>query len=260
MIVYYENMNGEKLNLLKAPFRTTNTDWFDADWSESSDGYEKTVTIDVFGKREEFQANMEQLYRIIAVDAENDTYGKLYVNGAYLRCKVLKSAKEGWKGYVYSEVEITFQTPELVWVVEATRQFFPQLEETAASGIDFQYDYPFDFAGEKRGIAAWDVDHIIPSEYRMIIYGPCVNPKILINDYPYEFFVTLESREYLIIDSQRRTIRRYLTNGTVQNLFNQRAQKQTVFERIPSGLLNINWSGDYGFDLTLFLNRREPPW
>ena len=77
MIVYYENMNGEKLNLLKAPFRTTKTDWFDADWSESSDGYEKTVTIDVFGKREEFQTNMEQLYRIIAVDAENDTYGKL---------------------------------------------------------------------------------------------------------------------------------------------------------------------------------------
>ena len=46
MIVYYENMNGEKLNLLKAPFRTTKTDWFDADWSESSDGYEKTVTME----------------------------------------------------------------------------------------------------------------------------------------------------------------------------------------------------------------------
>ncbi len=51
MIVYYENVNGEKLNLLKAPFRTTKTDWFDADWSESSEGYEKTVTLDVFGKR-----------------------------------------------------------------------------------------------------------------------------------------------------------------------------------------------------------------
>ena len=50
MIVYYENVNGEKLNLLKAPFRTTKTDWFDADWSESSEGYEKTVTLDVFGK------------------------------------------------------------------------------------------------------------------------------------------------------------------------------------------------------------------
>lgn len=112
------------------------------------------------------------------------------------------------------------------------------------SATNFQKD----FTGSLKGLGS-------------AITGPFqVNPKILINDYPYEFFVTLESREYLIIDSQRRTIRRYLTNGTVQNLFNQRAQKQTVFERIPSGLLNINWSGDYGFDLTLFLNRREPPW
>lgn len=89
MIVCYENMNGEKLNLLKAPFRTTKTDWFNADWSESSEEYEKTVTVDVFGKREEFRQNMEQLYRILAVDAENNSYGKLYVNGAYLRCRSL---------------------------------------------------------------------------------------------------------------------------------------------------------------------------
>ena len=100
MIVYYENMNGEKLNLLKAPFRTTKTDWFNADWSESSEGYEKTVTVDVFGKREEFRQNMEQLYRILAVDAENNSYGKLYVNGAYLRCRVLKSVKEGKDMYI----------------------------------------------------------------------------------------------------------------------------------------------------------------
>ena len=59
MIVYYENSKGEQLNLLKAPSRTMKTDWFDADWSESSDGYEKTVTIDVFGKRNEFRSNME---------------------------------------------------------------------------------------------------------------------------------------------------------------------------------------------------------
>ena len=138
MIVYYENMNGEKLNLLKAPFRTTKTDWFNADWSESSEEYEKTVTVDVFGKREEFRQNMEQLYRILAVDAENNSYGKLYVNGAYLRCRVLKSVKEGWKGYVYSEVELTFEAPELVWVTETTMQFFPQSSEPKTSEIDYQ--------------------------------------------------------------------------------------------------------------------------
>ena len=94
----------------------------------------------------------------------------------------------------------------------------------------------------------------------MVIYGPCVNPKIVVNGYPYEFLVTLETNEYLVADSQRRKVWRYLANGTVQNAFEQRAQEYSVFERIPFGLLNINWSGDYGFDLTLFLNRREPPW
>lgn len=260
MIVYYENVNGEKLNLLKAPFRTTKTDWFDADWSESSEGYEKTVTLDVFGKREEFQKNMEQLYRIIAVDTESDSYGRLYVNGAYLRCRILKSAKEGWKGYVYSDVKLTFQAPELVWAVETGKQFFPQPEEEATAGIDFPYNHPFDFAGVKRGTAVWEVEHIIPSDFQMIIYGPCVNPRILINDYPYEVFVTLERNEYLVIDSRSCKVMRYLSNGTVQNAFNERALEHSIFEKIPSGLLNINWSGDFGFDLTLFLNRREPPW
>ncbi len=260
MIVYYENVNGEKLNLLKAPFRTTKTDWFDADWSESSDGYEKTVTIDVFGKRNEFQSNMELLYKIIAVDAENEVYGRLYVNGAYLPCRVLKSSKDGWKGYVYSQVEITFIAPELVWTIENTRQFFPQEEKAAISGMDFPEDFQFDFSSAKKGVAVWEIDHIIPSDFELIIYGPCVNPRILINDYPYEVFVTLERNEYLVIDSRSCKVMRYLSNGTVQNAFNERALEHSIFEKIPSGLLNINWSGDFGFDLTLFLNRREPPW
>ena len=260
MIVYYENMNGEKLNLLKAPFRTTKTDWFNADWPESSEGYEKTVTVDVFGKREEFRQNMEQLYRILAVDAENNSYGKLYVNGAYLRCRVLKSVKEGWKGYVYSEVELTFEAPELVWVTETTMQFFPQSSEPKTSGIDYPYDYPFEYARGDDGTTTWYVDHIIPSEYQMLIYGPCANPKITINKYPYEFNVSLGENEYLVIDSQARIIRKYLQNGTTENVFEQRAFEHTVFEKIPSGMLDINWSGNYGFDLTLYLNRREPPW
>ena len=55
--------------------------------------------------------------------------------------------------------------------------------EEAAAGIDFPYNHPFDFAGVKRGTAVWEVEHIIPSDFQMIIYGPCVNPRILINDY-----------------------------------------------------------------------------
>lgn len=260
MIAYYKNSNGEILNLMESPFRTVEADWFDSDWTESSEGYEKTVNIDVFGKRAEFAQNMERLYSVIAVDAEENTYGQLYVNDTFLRCRIQSSKKESWKGYVYSEVELTFIAPELSWVTEVTRQFFPQSEVSGASGLDYPYDHPFDFAEEDLGVATWEIDHVRSSEFKMIMYGPCTNPYVLINNHAYAVYTDLEEGEYLIIDSRSSTVYKYLSNGTVENIFNERGLADSVFESIPSGLLRINWSGEFGFDLTLFLERREARW
>lgn len=245
---------------MKAPFRTVEADWFDADWTESSSGYEKTVDIDVFGNREQLAENMEHLYSIIAVDAEEGAYGRLYVNDTFLRCRIRASKKSNWKGYVYSEVELTFTAPELAWVKEEKMKFYPQAEGTAADGLDFPFDFPFDFADTRKGSATWEIDHVTASDFQMIVYGPCVNPRIPINDQVYEVFTTLESNEYMIIDSRDYTVHKYLANGTVQNLFDNRRLEQSVFEKIPSGLLRINWTGDFGFDLILFLERREARW
>lgn len=246
--------------MMKAPFRTVEADWFDADWTESSSGYEKTVDIDVFGNREQLAENMEHLYSIIAVDAEEDTYGRLYVNDTFLRCRIQTSKKSNWKGYVYSEVKLTFIAPELAWVKEEKMKFYPQAEGTAADGLDFPFDFPFDFADTRKGSATWEIDHVTASDFQMIVYGPCVNPRILINDQAHEVFTTLESNEYMIIDSRDYTVYKYLSNGTIQSLFDNRGLEQSVFEKIPSGLLRINWSGDFGFDLILFLERREARW
>ena len=113
---YYKNSKGEVLWLTRAPFRTIDADWFDSTWKESDSGYEKTVTLDVFGKREEFIQNMETLYKIISVDAETGNYGRLYVNDTFLPCQIYTTKKTGWKGYVYTEVELTFLAPELSWI------------------------------------------------------------------------------------------------------------------------------------------------
>lgn len=145
---YYKNSKGEVLWLTRAPFRTIDADWFDSTWEETEDGYEKVITLDVFGKREEF----------------------------------------------------------------------------------------------------------------MVIYGPCVNPKVLMNGYPYEVLTTLEKNEYLIINSSEQTIMKYLSNGTTANLFDVRGYDYSVFEKIPSGLISVNWSGDFGIDLYVFLKRKEAAW
>ena len=260
MVVYYENSRGEKLNLLKRPYRTVEADWFDADWKDSTDGYEKTVSIDVFGDKAEFQQNMETLYRILSLDSETGTYGRLYVNGSFLRCRVQASKKSGWKGYVYSEAELTFYAPELSWIEVLSQSFYAQDEAVTVSGMDFEYDHDFDFTESKRGVASLEVDHSVASDFQMLIYGPCVNPKIIINDWTYEVKTTLESGEYILIDSQECTITKYKSNGFAENIFNDRGYVQSVFEPIPSGMLLLNWSGLFGFDLTLFLKRREAKW
>lgn len=257
---YYENSRGEVLWLTKAPFRATDADWFDSTWEENSGGYEKTVAIDVFGKRNEFVHNMETLYSVISVDAETDNYGRLYVNDTFLPCKIYRTAKTGWKGYVYTEVELTFLAPELSWINIFEKQLFPQTEPVTVFGLDFPFDFSFDFTEEKRGIAEFEIDHIIPSDFRMIVYGPCVNPKIFINGYPYEVLTTLESNEYMVIDSMTQTVVKYMSNGTVSNLYDVRGYQYSIFEKIPPGMITVNWTGYFGIDLYVYLKRKEAAW
>lgn len=261
MIAYYKNSKGDIIDFMKSPYRAVEADWYDADWQESAEGYEKIVNIDVFGNRKQFIENMENLYSVLSVDAENDTFGELHVNDTFLQCRIITSQKSNWKGYVYSEAELVFQAPRLAWVEKKEKSFYPQSEIRNTSGLDFEFDYPFDFSESTRGVEEWTIEHTTASDFYMIIYGPCVNPRILINGQAYQVFTTLEKDEYLIIDSRNNEITKYLTNGTTQNMFGNRLlAEESIFTKIPPGLLLINWSGDYGFDLILFLERREAKW
>lgn len=219
---YYKNSKGEVLWLTKAPFKTVESDWFDSNWEDSTDGYEKTVSIDVFGKREEFTFNMEKLYRVISYDSEVGALGRLYVNDTFLPCKIIRTSKSGWKGYVYSEVELTFWAPELSWITEVKKSFYPQSTEKASDGLDFPFDFPFDFAGIQRGSEVFEIDHIVPSDFEMTVYGPCVNPRVLINGYPYEVLTTLEAGEYLVIDSAEQTVVKHLSSGLTYTMDDKR--------------------------------------
>ena len=221
---YYKNSRGEILDLIKYPYLTAEADWFNSDWEENDSGYQMTVQVDVYGNGDDFRV------------------------------------KEGWQGYVYSEVELTFVAPELSWVTEVTKQFFPQDDSTADTGLDFPYDHPFEFAEDDTGSQVWDIDHVGSSEFQMIMYGPCTNPYVMLNGHSYSVYTDLEQDEYLIIDSQNCTVLKHQSDGMIQNLFNERGLDDSVFEPVPSGLLRISWPGTFGFDLTLFLKRREARW
>lgn len=104
------------------------------------------------------------------------------------------------------------------------------------------------------------IDHFQSSNFELIIYGPCTDPKITINNYPYQIFDTLSAGEYITVNSRAKTVTKNLGNGTMQNIFEKRAKDKSIFEPIPSGSLAVNWNGEFGFDFTVFKERSVPKW
>lgn len=223
---------------------------------------ERYFTITVFGKDEQdYYDNLNFLHEVFEKDVANLTPGRLYFQNSYLQCYVIASMKTEWEDTdCMMDNEIRIIPAYQSWIQEETRQFLPQSESAASGGLDFPFDFSFDFAADDSGYEQWNVDHYASSHFKMTIYGPCVNPMILINGYPRQVFVTLEENEYLVIDSRDSTAVKHLANGTTENAYNSRQFHPTIFEKIPGGLLNIDWPGTFGLDVTLFIERSEPRW
>lgn len=110
------------------------------------------------------------------------------------------------------------------------------------------------------GDVIWNVDHYAPCEFLMTIFGPAVDPRVVINGHPYQVYTTLDANEYLQIDSRANTVVKYLANGIQQDIYDYRAKQESVFDPITPGNISVVWSGEFGFDITLYCERSEPRW
>lgn len=219
---------------------------------------QKTLPIIVLGKESKKAA--DKLFEVIEKDVIENKPGKMYIGNYYISGFFYGKNNSDYTQKNTIIISLKFITTESVWVKEERKRFYPQTEPYALSGLDFPTDFSFDFASNDAGTALWNIDHYAPSHFEMIIYGPCVNPRVLVNGYSYQIFTELESNDYLILDSKNHTVTKYLANGTTANLYNSRQFTPSVFEKIPGGQLTLNWSGAFGFDIILFVERSEPKW
>ena len=284
----YENNRGERIDLSDYPYIFQEGSLLDWAYTYSTDnlvnqdvtyGYKMAAksipvklavlcdyTIPLEQRKLEWKEAVNHLCDVISADVADDKNGKLYTDtGFYLSCKIVGSQKTDWRmglPIMFNTLSVLSDKP--VWIREETKEFFPQAEISDAAsqsnGLDYPYDYQYDYTAQKIGTSDWYIDHYDSSEFLMTIFGPCVNPRILINGYPYEVFDTLESNEYIIVDSRNNSVVKYLVNGTTQDLYDLRAKEQSIFEPIPSGNINFSWSGAFGFNITLFIERNEPRW
>lgn len=284
----YVNNRGERIDLSDYPYIFQEGSLLDWTYTYSTDslasrdvtyGYKMAAkstpvklavlcdyTIPLEQRKQEWKAAVDHLCDVISADVADDKNGKLYTDtGFYLSCKIIGSQKSDWRmglPIMFNTLSVLSDNP--VWIREETKEFFPQSETSEPSaeddGLDYPYDYPYDYTAQKIGTADWYIDHYDSSEFMMTIFGPCVNPRILIDGYPYEVFDTLENNEYIVIDSRNNSVVKYLANGNTQDLYDLRAKEQSIFEPIPSGNINLSWSGAFGFNITLFIERNEPRW
>lgn len=275
----YINSQGQEID-----FRKFETQIYQAAFHSYAWTYEGTVqrygsTVDRFGKdvleyemivaargeQSTKEANLNYITEVTERDVIDNVQGKLYWGDYYLSCNIISANTVPSETFFGAEKTMGVFAPFPFWIKEETRQFFPagSGRGSTATFLDYPYDYSYDYTPPIAGVESWNVNHYAASDFTMTIFGACENPRVLINGWAYEVFDTLESGEYIIIDSRNNpvpSVTKYRTNGTTVSLWSKRGLEQSIFEPIPGGNLTINWNGTFGFNITLFEQRSEPAW
>ena len=276
MEVYYINHKNQKIDLGKSPYQMEVGDIFDFSYKYEGNNNKITriykdittlstnVTIDS-KTEEEFHHFANLFFEIIDANNIANQRGKLYIGEYYVECNVISSNKTFWKEtFRGMENAVKILIPYPYWCHELAKSFLKGniVNETGAKTgkLSYPYRYPYRYS-MPQDVGFILNDHYAACDFKMIIYGPCTNPSILINGHLYEVTTTLYTGEYLVVDSRNNTVIRYLNDRRTENLFNWRNKDHSLFEKIPSGHCSVLWNTDaFGFDIVLFQERSEPKW
>ena len=282
MDIRFVNHNGNEVDLMGDAYKIEESSLFSHSWNYDSDdaasGYggkikkfrkgvqNREINIHIEGVgMESYKQAYDHLMEIFDEDIIDETAGKLYIDDFYMRCFIT----DGDPVYFVPGLDMCTYKFKLAseypfWIHEEFRSFPPissGSEEGGEAYLDYEHDYPYDYTMPYGGDVIWNVDHYAPCEYEMIIYGPCVDPRVVINGHIYQVFATLDENDYIKINSRENSVVQYLANGTQRDLYDYRVKiTGSLFEPIMPGNVRVVWSGEFGFDLTLFCERSEPKW
>ena len=216
------------------------------------------ATLSLFGTSQAKLALLEDLHDDFELDVRNLTPGRLTWNDYYIECYATQSKTAPDDSNVIVDNKVRFYCPYPFWIKEESKSFQPQEDETEEPFLDYPYDYPYDYYSGGSGSAVWPTGFPFSSDFRMTIYGPAANPRIVINGHVYQILDSLEASEHVVIDSKLGTVVKTTAGGQKINAFDLRNKEESVFEKLPPGTLSLSWPGTFGFDLTLYEERSEP--
>lgn len=275
-IYYVGAQNSEKIDFCQWPYMVTGGDLFDGAYDnvEENDRVQeferkitdKTLNIEIRAIGHEFKRAVDYLEDVAEKDIINVTPGRLYVGDSYMKCWLTGSSKDRWVNDLDRITNaLTIRSDYPYWITEQTYSFLKQSQSGIVSPwLEFPYDYPYEYS-KVRNIQHIQNSNYTASGFKMIVYGPCINPLVRIAGHVYELQTTLYDGEYAIIDSSTRyskdrKIVKVKSNGSQEDIFNSRNKESDIWQKIPAGRSIVSWSGAFGFDIILFNERGTPRW
>lgn len=268
MRIYYKNHLNEKVDLDSKNIILQYHELLNYSWNaETNNGkivsfYRESATIPIkvtvtADTEETFREVIENFYSIVEKDVLNRIPGKLYVGEQYMSCYISGDIKSDVFLKVFIQVKnLTVVTDHPFWIKE-TSYTFKSADITSTSNKRYGYRYGYRYASGMKDTYILN-EHFAPAQFRLRIYGSCVNPLIAIGGRIYTVHTILEDGEYLEVDSMAQTVIKTMMNGTKVNLFHYRGLD--IFQKILPGKQVVSWDGKFDFDITLFKERSEPEW
>lgn len=226
-----------------------------SDFSRESAEYDAELVF--YGTYAERWKAITALHNDFENDLRQKKTGRIVWGDYYIDCYITQTNAEPVGLWSHISDKIHIYAPYPFWIQDA-QITLPVTVISANSDLDYPYDYPYDYTPPAVGTKIVKSDFPFASEFKMIIYGQAVNPRVTINGYDYVLYSTIPSGAYVVVDSRTKSITQYNTDGTRSNLFNYRNKTDSIFERIPGGNLTIAWPATFGVDITIYRERSEP--
>lgn len=222
------------------------------------------LTLTLRGSLAERKKKLNELCDLFEYDTLNETEGRLYFGEYYTNCFISTSSVQVNNTFNFrTDVILEIYARKQSWIKEKTYHLRKKIDSDITDkdrNLEYEYDYPYDYFLDTDGNANIVNDHIVGCDFEMIIFGPCSEPRIIINNEPYQVFTDLLDGEYLVIDSKKNTVIKYNIYGQKENLYDLRIKESSLFNKIPSGYVRVQWSGGFSFDIKLYIERSEPEW
>lgn len=204
----------------------------------------------------------------LAADADlaSMTPGTLDFDGWSQRCYIAGiEAKAVTGGAAVVELEAVLL--DGVWRRKEAYEFRPGAGSgTVGVGHGYGYGYAYGYPYSEETSREIEVDSIVASPFRIIVYGPAVRPSVTVGGNRYQVSTDVPDGGYLLIDSIEGTVTKVAKNGYKTNAMPDAVlgggvgSGSYIFEDIPAGTSAVSYDGSFGWDLEVYREDGAVPW